>query len=152
VRNEPGGEERKAMWLSKQTKPGVSVPGADLGVTSISGESAGVVTKGEVRALPVYGPGGYAWRPAAGETVLVIKGGTGGEESCVAGAKQTNAPAGLRPGEVYIHAEGGSVYLKNDGTVELRGNIVLTGQVNINGTLRVNGEVYKPCTCGGESE
>ena len=135
------------MWLSKQTKPGVSAPGADLGVTSISGESAGVVTRGEVRALPVYGPGGYAWRPAVGETVLVIKGGTGGEESCVA-----DAPAGLRPGEVYIHAKGGSVYLKNDGTVELQGSIVLTGQVKINGALRVNGELYKPCTCGGESE
>ncbi|WP_369282753.1 hypothetical protein [Oscillibacter sp. GMB15532] len=140
------------MWLSKQTRPGISAPGADLGVTSISGESAGVVTRGEVRALPVYGPGGYAWRPAAGETVLVIKGGTGGEESCVAGAKQTDAPAGLRPGEVYIHANGGSVYLKNDGTVELQGSIVLTGQVKINGALHVNGELYKPCACGGESE
>lgn len=138
------------MWLSKQTRPEVSPAGADLGVTSISGERAGVVTKGEVRALPVYGPGGYAWRPAAGETVLVIKGGTGGEESCVAGAKQTDAPAGLCPGEVYIHAKGASVYLKNDGTVELRGSIVLSGQVEINGGLCVNGEPYLPCKCGEE--
>ena len=140
------------MWLSKQTRPGMVTSGSDLGVTSISGESAGVVTKGEVRQLPIYGPGGYAWRPAAGETVLVIKGGTGGEESCVAGAKQADAPNELRPGEVYIHARGGSVYLKNDGTVELRGSIVLSGQVEVNGALRVNGEPYKPCKCGGESE
>ncbi len=140
------------MWLSKQTKPGVSSSGADLGVTSISGERAGVVTRGEVRALPVYGPGGYAWRPASGESVLVIKGGTGGEESCVAGAKQTGVPTEFRPGEVYIHAQSSSVYLKNDGTVELRGRVVLTGQVEVNGALRVNGEPYMPCKCGGESE
>lgn len=136
------------MWLSKQTRPGAVMSGSDLGVTSISGESAGVVTKGEVRQLPVYGPGGYAWRPAAGETVLVIKGGTGGEESCVAGAKQADAPNGLGPGEVYIHAKGGSVYLKNDGTVELQGNIVLKGQVKVDGMLSVNGVPYKPCSCG----
>lgn len=136
------------MWLSKQTKPGAATSGADLGVTSIPGERAGVVTRGEVRDLPVYGPGGYAWRPAAGEAVLVIKGGTGGEESCVAGARQTDAPKELLPGEVYIHAKGGGIYLKNDGTVELRGHIVLKGQVDVEGALRVNGEPYKPCGCG----
>lgn len=137
------------MWLSKQTRPGTVTSESDLGVTSISGQSAGVVTKGEVRALPVYGPGGYAWRPAAGETVLVIKGGTGGEESCVAGAKQIDAPAGLKPGEVYIHAKGGSVYLKNDGTVEVQGGgVVLRGRVDVKGELYVNGALYRPCTCG----
>jgi len=81
-----------------------------------------------------------------------MRGGLLRERRCVAGAKQTVAPTGLRPGEVYIHAEGGSVYLKNDGTVELRGRILLTGQVEVTGGLRVNGEIYKPCTCGGESE
>jgi phage gp45-like len=117
-------------------------------VTSISGESAGVVTRGEVRKLPVYGPGGYAWRPATGETVLVIKGGTGGEESCVAGAKQGESLNGLQPGEVYIHAKGGSIYLKNDGTVEVQGGgILLNGRVDVNGSLYVNGALYKPCTC-----
>lgn len=137
------------MWLSRQTRPTAATSGSDLGVTSISGESAGVVTKGEVRQLPVYGPGGYTWQPATGETVLVIKGGTGGEESCVAGAKQGDAPSGLHPGEVYIHAKGGSVYLKNNGTVEVQGSgIVLKGRVDVNGLLYVNGVLYRPCTCG----
>lgn len=74
------------MWLSRQMKPAMPTADADLGVTTIAGEQAGVVTRGEVRALPVYGPGGYAWLPENGMAVLVIKGGPGGEEQCVTAA------------------------------------------------------------------
>lgn len=129
------------MWLSRQMRPAPEEAGAELGVTSISGASAGVVAKGELRALPVYGPGGYLWQPAAGQTVLVIKGGTDAQECCVAGAKQAAAPAGMQPGEVYLYAGNGSIYLKNDGTV------VLQGTVSVEGTLLVNGQEYQPCTC-----
>lgn len=136
------------MWLSKQMRPAPQTADADLGVTSISGESAGVMTKGEVRNLPVYGPGGYIWQPAADQTVLVIKGGTGGEESCVAAAKQDAAPDGMQPGEVYLHAGGAGVYLKKDGTVELHGGVLrLTGTVRVEGELYVNGVLYRPCFC-----
>ena len=131
------------MWLSKQTRPSVPTADADLGTTTIAGDGAGVVTRGEVRALPVYGPGGYVWLPKSGEKVLVIKGGPGGEEQCVAGARQ-QVPAGMAPGEVRLSGPGGTViYLKENGTIELQGNIV------IRGGLVVNGEPYKPCTCGG---
>ena len=51
------------MWLSRQIKPAVPTADADLGMTTITGDSVGVVTRGEVRALPVYGPGGYVWMP-----------------------------------------------------------------------------------------
>ena len=61
------------MWLSRQMKPAMPTADADLGVTTIAGEQAGVVTRGEVRALPVYGPGGYAWLPENGMAVLVIR-------------------------------------------------------------------------------
>lgn len=136
------------MWLSRQMRAPAETAGAELGVTSISGGQAGVVTRGEARRLPVYGPGGYMWQPEAGGTVLVIKGGTGGEETCVAGTKQTQTPDGFQPGEVYIHAGGGGVYLKNDGTVEVRGGrISLCGAVSIQGELVVNGEPYSPCRC-----
>lgn len=40
------------MWLSRQMKPAMPTADADLGVTTIAGEQAGVVTRGEVRALP----------------------------------------------------------------------------------------------------
>lgn len=129
------------MWLSKQMRTGTQTADADLGVTTIAGSSVGVVTHGEVRSLPVYSPGGYVWMPESGGTVLVIKGGPGGEEQCVAGMKQAEAPGGMLPGEVYLHGPGGgALYLRRDGTVEVRGRLV------------INGEPYKPCTCGEEDE
>ncbi len=133
------------MWLSKQMKKMPATADADLGVTTITGDNVGVVTRGEVRNLPVYGPGGYVWLPENGAAVLVIKGGPGGQEQCVAGMRQLEAPSGMKPGEVYLSAPGGSaVYLKRDGTLELRGT------VKIQGGLVVNGQPYRPCTCGEE--
>lgn len=131
------------MWLSKQMKSASPTADADLGTTTIAGGSVGVLTRGEVRALPVYGPGGYVWLPENGAAVLVIKGGPGGEEQCVVGTRQAAPPEDMEPGEVYLYGPGGaSVYLRSNGTVELRGT------VSIQGTLLVNGEPYKPCTCG----
>ena len=131
------------MWLAQNMKKTVPTSDADQGVSTIVGDQMGVVTRGEVRQLPIYGPGGYVWLPESGASVLVIKGGPGGEEQCVCGGQQAAAPKGMQPGEVYLHAPGGvSVYLKRDGTLELR------GRVDIRGSLSVNGESYKPCTCG----
>ena len=132
------------MWLSKQIKPIPPTADADLGTTTITGGSVGVLTRGEVRALPVYGPGGYIWLPESGASVLVIKGGPGGEEQCVSGRQQSVAPEGMQPGEVYIYGPGGNaVYLRKDGAVELRGS------VEIRGKLTVNGKEYQPCECEG---
>lgn len=134
------------MWLSKQMKPVLPTADADLGVTTITGDSVGVVTRGEVRALPIYGPGGYIWLPEGGAAVLVVKGGPGGEEQCVTGMKQQAAPKGMQPGEAFLYGPGGnSVYLKRDGTVELKGT-----RVSIEGYLTVNGMPYSPCDCGEE--
>jgi len=133
------------MWLSRQMRSAPAGTDADLGRTTIAGGSVGVMTRGEVRSLPVYGPGGYVWLPENGAAVLVIKGGPGGEEHCVSGMQQRQAPEGMQPGEVYIYGPGGNaVYLKKNGTVELRGNVA------IEGTLTVNGEAYKPCSCSQE--
>lgn len=130
------------MWLSRQMKPEVQTVDADLGVTTIAGDSVGVVTRGEVRALPVYGPGGYVWLPENGATVLVVKGGPGGQEQCVAGARAEAVPQGMQPGEVYLYVPGGgSVYLRRDGGIRLEGS------VEIQGFLTVNGEPYAPCKC-----
>ena len=124
------------MWLSRQMKSAPPTADADLGVTTIGGEQAGVLTRGEVRNLPVYGPGGFAWIPENGSAVLVIKGGPGGQEQCVAGMQQTYIPEDMEAGEVYLYGPGGnSVYLRSNGKVEIRG------------TLVINGERYRPCTC-----
>lgn len=131
------------MWLSKQMKPVTATSDADLGVTTISGRQVGVVTRGEVRDLPVYGPGGYLWTPPSGAAVLVVKGGPGGEEQCVAGMRPLKAPGRAGPGEVYIYGPGGnSVYLRQDGSVDISGTLV-----SVSGMLVVNGVPYRPCSC-----
>ena len=131
------------MWISSRMRPAPPTADADLGVTTIAGKEAGVLTRGEVRNLPVYSPGGYAWAPENGAEVLVIKGGPGGAEQCVVGTRQERAEeeraAGgdLRPGEVRITGPGGSaIHLKADGSVDIRG------------FLTINGIAYAPCTCG----
>ena len=62
-----------------------------MGVTTIGGGNASVMTKGEQRNLEVFAPGGLTWQPQAGDTVLVIKGGTGGQERCVVAADTSAA-------------------------------------------------------------
>ena len=126
------------MWLSKQLHPAGPTADADLGTTTIAGSSVGVITRGEVRDLPVYGPGGYVWMPESGSTVLVIKGGPGGEEQCVAGQRLARPVQDMEPGEIYLFGPGGSsIYLRRNGDIELRGSI------SIQGSLAVNGEPYK---------
>ena len=137
------------MWLSRQIKPAPATSDADLGITTISGQKVGVVTRGEVRDLPVYSPGGYLWTPANGAAVLVVKGGPGGEEQCVAGARPLEEVPDIEPGEVYLYGPGeNTVYLKKDGSVEIRGSRVsVTGELSVDGQLTVNGRPYAPCDC-----
>ena len=133
------------MWLSSKMRPAPAAADADLGVTTIAGGSVGVMTRGEVRTVPIYGPGGYVWMPGSGAAVLVVKGGPGGEEQCVSGMKQCAPPKGMQPGEVLVYGPGGnSVYLKSDGTLELR------GKVCVEGSLWINGAACSPCLCGEE--
>lgn len=131
------------MWLSQQLKPTALTADAGLGVTTIAGENPGAAVQGEVRDLPVYGPGGYVWLPDNGDGVLVIRGGPGGEERCVAGKKQAPPPVGMLPGEVCLFTPGGaSLLLRRDGTVELKGV-----RISIQGELEINGRDYRPCDC-----
>ena len=137
------------MWLSKaltlQRAAEQEGTAADMGVTTIGGGSASVMTRGEQRDLEVFAPGGLIWQPRAGDTVLVVKGGPGGEEQCVSGMKQCAPPKGMQPGEVLVYGPGGnSVYLKSDGTLELR------GKVCVEGSLWINGAACSPCLCGEE--
>ena len=121
------------MWLARQMRSAPPTADADMGVTTIAGDRVGVLTRGEVRELPVYGPGGYVWLPENGAEVLVIKGGPGGEE-------QSEAPRDMQPGEIYLHGPGGSsVYLRENGVVDIRGR------------LMINGIPYTPCQCGMEA-
>lgn len=165
------------MWLSRsiafRQRAEREGAAADMGVTTIGGSSASVMTRGEQRDLEVFAPGGLVWQPRAGDTVLVVKGGTGCQEQCVVAADTAEAaPEEMAPGELFLYSCGkASIYLRKDGSIavkgngsaegdwEAEGNLTLTGEVElngpvtingivrINGTLIVNGEPYRPCRC-----
>jgi len=98
---------------------------AELGLVTLGGDPAGVLVGGERRWLPVYGPGGYCWRPAAGDRVLVLKAGSEGETPCPLGTVQTEEE--LKPGEVCLSGGGCRLKLGQDA-LELQGSILLNGE------------------------
>ena len=77
------------------------------------------------RRAAVYGPGGYSWRPTAGDKVLVLKAGAEGETPCLLGVPQEET--GLKPGEVRLKGGESSVFLGQD-RLELEGSLYLNGQ------------------------
>ena len=165
------------MWLSKtialRQRAERESTAADMGVTTIGGGSASVMTRGEQRDLEVFAPGGLIWQPRAGDTVLVVKGGVGCQEQCVVAAETAgSAPKDMAPGELFLYSTGGaSIYLRKDGSIAVKGRVsvegelsvqgpvsiegnlsvegdtTLTGTVNIHGDFFINGEPYRPCRC-----
>ena len=122
------------MWLAQSMKQAVPTADADQGISTIVGDQMGVVTRGEVRQLPIYGPGGYVWLPESGASVLVIKGGTLGEERYVAGSLDAaREQDDLDDGEVRIYAESGgaSITLRRNGHVEIEGDLFINGAMYV---------------------
>lgn len=118
------------MWSGQRGRllP-VEEPGAELGEVTVGGDPAGVILGGERRELPVYGPGGYVWRPSVGDQVLVLKAGAERESPCIVGRVQ--AGEGLEPGEVKVCGGDSTIWLKKN-------QLDLQGEVAINGTRLVD--------------
>lgn len=113
------------MWISEQNRRlRAEEPAAQLGRVTLGGDPAAVDLGGERRQLAVYAPGGYAWRPAPGDRVLVLKVGAEGDGPYVLGVPQT--AEGLEPGEVRLTGTGAVLSLKGSG-------LELTGAVRVNG-------------------
>lgn len=113
------------MWTSERSgKQPVREAPAELGTVTLGGDPAGVTMGGERRWLPVFTPGGYSWRPTAGDKVLVLKTGGQRENPCILGTQQHMDELG--PGEVKLNGVDCSLHL---GTKQLE----LEGQVIING-------------------
>ena len=93
-------------------------------MVNLGGDPAGVVLGGERRSIPVYGPGGYAWRPSVGDQVLVLKAGAERESPCIVGRVQGDLNLG--PGETAVSGGDSAVYLKT-GQLDLRGNVTING-------------------------
>lgn len=111
------------MWLSRNRQMR-QTEAALAGAATLEGDQVGVYLDGERRKVPVYGPGGYCWRPMLGQELLVVKGADG---PYVAAAQ---CGTGVAPGEVLLAAGrgGATIRLCNDGSIEL------VGQVRVNGT------------------
>lgn len=116
------------MWTSSQRKnAGVQLQGgANLGVVTAAGNENGVALGTERRWLRVMAPGGYRWKPKAGEQVLVLKLGQDGESACILACPEQEGDD-LLPGEVELQAEGCALKLNNNGAVELRGDVWING-------------------------
>lgn len=125
------------MWIAgrlRQEETTRENGAAECGSVTIGGARAGVLVRGEERDIPTAAPGGIVWKPKSGERVLVVRGGTGGEERYVIGALcDETAQRALADGEVCLFAASGGA------RIYLRGN----GNVEIEGTLWINGEKYE---------
>ena len=121
------------MWLSRKLSQHEmqDVASAQDGTVTVEGGELAVFSSGEKREVKTAAPGGYEWRPRKGENVLVVRGGTFGEEAYAVGVVEA-AASGLAPDEVRIRS--------GTGTAE----IVLhnNGRVDINGLLFINGMPY----------
>ena len=94
------------MWIAEQGRRRPQADGTALvGQVTLPGDPAAVYLDGERRELPVFGPGGYIWRPARDQQVLVLKTGAAGEAPCVAGAL-CGDDREVSPGEVLIYSGG----------------------------------------------
>lgn len=114
------------MWTAERNRNlRAGEPIAELGTVTLGGDPAGVSLGGERRWIGVYGPGGYSWRPAAGDKVLVLKAGAEGEAPCLLGVSQKEAE--LKPGEVRLSGGGSALHLGQS-------RLSLSGQVYINGS------------------
>ena len=115
------------MWLAPQPRRRRKDGGSPVGPVHLGGDPAGVCLDGERRDLPVFAPGGYVWRPARGDQVLVLKTGADGEAPCVAGARCAEE-YGVAEGEVLLYSGGTSIRLGMDGTVSVTGKLLVNGK------------------------
>lgn len=115
------------MWTSDRRRDHQRSWAMETGEVTIPGDPAGVYLSGERRQLAVYAPGGYVWRPALGQRVLVLKAGSEQEEGCLTAARQ-DPEQDLQPGEVRVFSQGGArITLDRQGQVLLEGELFLNG-------------------------
>lgn len=133
------------MWIAKKTaQMGGGDEGSCVGTVSVGGVRPAVVTDGEVRGTELIALGGSVYVPRAGDEVLLET--TNQGEKLVLGRVLSEGANGVSEGELVLCVpEGnGKIVFKNNGEIEISGNIVLTGSTNINGTLMINGAPYIP--------
>lgn len=111
------------MWLSEKiARESAAVTGISQGVVTVGGTAPAVLTDKEERELSVLSPGGYFWRPAPGDRVLLSRESGG----CVLGKLQPQRE--LAPGEIRIQSGSASLSLLPSGEIHLTGDIFINGK------------------------
>lgn len=124
------------MWTSNRKMEGHSEEcAADQGMVTLGGDPAAVYLGGERRWVSLYAPGGYQWRPKAGDKVLVVKAGDHRELPCLVGKRPDalSEEDELPPGSVRIHSGTGVVLLDEDGLTLKGDEVALEGDIYVNG-------------------
>ena len=124
------------MWTSNRKREGLSQEcAADQGIVTLGGDPAAVYLGGERRWVSLYAPGGYQWRPKAGDKVLVVKAGDHREIPCLVGKRPDvlSEEDELSPGSVRIHSGTGVVLLDEDGLTLKGDEVALEGDIYVNG-------------------
>ena len=123
------------MWTANRKREGRTEEcAADQGIVTLGGDPAAVYLGGERRWVSLYTPGGYQWRPKAGDKVLVVKAGDHRELPCLVGRRPDALPEEeLPPGSVRIHSGAGVVLLDEEGVTVKGGKVALKGDIRING-------------------
>lgn len=120
------------MWLANRKVQGKNTQ-PTVGEVTIGGRKTAVYTNDEKRNAVFFSPGGYFWLPSCGQNMVVIK--SEDDEVCCLDREVTELPVDMQEGEVYIVSGGNaSLYLKNDGTVQISGDVSVNGRVFVNGT------------------
>lgn len=124
------------MWTSNRKREGLSQEcAADQGIVTLGGDPAAVYLGGERRWVSLYAPGGYQWRPKAGDKVLVVKAGDHREIPCLVGKRPDvlSEEDELSPGSVRIHSGTGVVLLDEEGLTLQGDEVALEGDITVNG-------------------
>ena len=63
-------------------------------------------------------------------------------ELCGGGGHRSQRPKDMAPGELYLYSDGGaSIYLRSDGSIEIKGPVKVEGDVALTGDVTLNGDV-----------
>ena len=140
------------MWLSRKLSQHEmqDVASAQDGTVTVEGGELAVFSSGEKREVKTAAPGGYEWQPKKGEDVLVVRGGTFGEEAYAVGAVGQSADD-LAPGEVRIRsaAAGTEIVLRNNGRIDINGLLFINGMPYLGMELKIKDCDYVADGAGG---
>ena len=119
------------MWLAEKIRSTGSTGAADVGIISVGGASPTVMSEYERGSCALLSPAGLIRLPADGEEHLTMECADG--TRAVLGTFVSDVPQGLQEGEIYAATDSARIWIKNDGSIELSGDVNIVGSLTVNG-------------------